>query len=185
MTKITLRRVLAVLFPICGAMLWEGISTVALATDPPDGAMTRNALLEPSRFVQIPGPNPILTPGPEDAWDGQIIEASDAFKDFGTYYLYYHGNGGRGYQLGVATAPGPLGPFTKHGKEPVLKRRTQGQLGRRSRSLRHGAEGANRQVHDVVFRSWAIGGTPRLVYRPGYGRESLGTVEEAPRESDP
>jgi hypothetical protein len=101
-------------------MLWQGISTQAFATDPPVGTPARNALLEPSWFIQIPGPNPILTPGPEGAWDGEIIEASDAFKDFGTYYLYYHGNGGQGYQLGVATAPGPLGPFTKHGKKPVL-----------------------------------------------------------------
>ena len=94
---------------------------MALAADPPAGMPIRNALLDPSRFIQIPGPNPILTPGPEGAWDDEIIEASDAFKDFDTYYLYYHGNGGQGYQLGVATAPGPLGPFTKQGKEPVLR----------------------------------------------------------------
>jgi len=79
-----------------------------------------NARLEAARFIQIPGPNPILTPGPDGAWDDQIIEASDAFKDFGTYYLYYHGNGGEGYQLGVATASHPLGPFKKHGDKPVL-----------------------------------------------------------------
>jgi hypothetical protein len=102
------------------------ISSTAFAYDPPTRSPVENALLKPSRFIQIPGPNPILTPGPESAWDGEIVEASDAFKDFGTYYLYYHGNDGQGYQLGVATAPGPLGPFTKHGKEPVLKRGPKG-----------------------------------------------------------
>ena len=107
--------------------LWcDGYSTKAYAAEPPAKAPARNALLEPGRFIQIPGPNPILTPGPEGAWDGDIVEASDAFKDFGTYYLYYHGNGGRGYQLGVATASDPLGPFKKHGSQPVLKRGPQG-----------------------------------------------------------
>jgi len=90
------------------------------AAEAHDEVRPRNAFLEPGAFLQIPGPNPILTPGPEGAWDDQIIEASDAFKDFGTYYLYYHGNGGSGYRLGVATASRPLGPFTKHGKGPIL-----------------------------------------------------------------
>ncbi len=92
----------------------SGRFTTARAAEP------RNALLEPGTLIQIPGPNPIVTPGPEGSWDGEIVEASDAFKDFGTYYLYYHGNGGRGYQLGVATASHPLGPFKKHGDKPLL-----------------------------------------------------------------
>jgi hypothetical protein len=93
---------------------------MAAAAEPPGKAPPRNALLAGGQFLQIPGPNPILTPGPEGAWDDEIIEASDAFKDFGTYYLYYHGNGGRGYRLGVATSTHPLGPFAKHGAEPIL-----------------------------------------------------------------
>ena len=99
---------------------------MACAAGQPAKAPGRNALLEPGRFIQIPGPNPIVTPGPKGAWDGEIVEAADAFKDFGTYYLYYHGNGGRGYQLGVATASHPLGPFTKHGDEPILARGPKG-----------------------------------------------------------
>lgn len=91
-----------------------------MAAEPLSKVQPHNALLEAGRFIQIPGPNPILTPGPEGAWDDEIIEASDAFKDFGTYYLYYHGNGGRGYRLGVATASHPLGPFAKHGEAPIL-----------------------------------------------------------------
>jgi len=95
-------------------------SAAAYAAEP------TNALLEPGRFIQIPGPNPILTPGAKDTWDGEILEASDALKDLGTYYLFYHGNGGRGYQLGVATASDPLGPFKKHGDAPVLQRGPKG-----------------------------------------------------------
>ena len=98
-----------------------GVLTAAVAAEPPaKTGPRRNGMLEPGLFIQIPGPNPILTPGPDGAWDDEIIEASDAFKNFSTYYLYYHGNGGRGYRLGVATSRHPLGPFKKHGEEPIL-----------------------------------------------------------------
>ncbi len=103
------------------ATLWGGGSfSMVSAAEPLAKPRPRNALLDPGRFIQIPGPNPILTPGPEGSWDDEIIEASDAFKDFGKYYLYYHGNGGSGYRLGVATASHPLGPFKKHGDKPIL-----------------------------------------------------------------
>ena len=73
------------------------------------------------QLIHIPGPNPILVPGTAGAWDDGVIEAADAFEDLGVYYLYYHGSGqGKGYRLGVATAPHPLGPFRKHGQRPVL-----------------------------------------------------------------
>ncbi|MBL7154058.1 MAG: hypothetical protein ISS79_10090 [Phycisphaerae bacterium] len=78
-------------------------------------------LLESQRFIQIPGPNPIITPGPEGAWDDGVTEAADAFKDVDTYYFYYHATGaGKGYRLGVATSKHPLGPFEKHGDKPIL-----------------------------------------------------------------
>ena len=81
----------------------------------------RNDFIENGRFLQIPGPNPILRPGGQDDWDGDIIEACDAFKDFGTYYLYYHATGaGKGYQVGVATASHPLGPFKRYEGNPIL-----------------------------------------------------------------
>ena len=81
----------------------------------------RNDFLHPRPFLQIPGPNPILTPGEPGTWDSNVVETGDAFKDFGTYYLYYHATGpAGGYQTGVATSSHPLGPFTKLGDEPVL-----------------------------------------------------------------
>jgi len=99
-----------------------GYAPTAHAADPPP----RNELLAGGPLIQIPGPNPILTPGPKGTWDGEVIETSDALKDFGTYHLYYHGNGGLGYQLGLATASHPLGPFTRHGTEPILRRGPEG-----------------------------------------------------------
>ncbi len=86
-----------------------------------EGTSRRKELVENGTFIQIPGPNPIITPGPDGAWDDGVTEASDAFKDVDTYYFYYHATGaGKGYRLGVASSTHPLGPFKKHGDKPVL-----------------------------------------------------------------
>jgi hypothetical protein len=85
---------------------------------------TVNELLQPPRFIQIPGPNPILVP--DDGWASGVIETSDAFKDRDTYYLYYHGKGELGYQIGVATSKHPLGPFKRQGDGPLLRVGPQG-----------------------------------------------------------
>lgn len=72
-------------------------------------------------FVHIPGPNPILTPAPPGAWDDRLLESCDILKDLDTYYLYYHATSHTtGYQIGVVTAPGPLGPFTRPVNQPLL-----------------------------------------------------------------
>jgi hypothetical protein len=73
------------------------------------------------QFIQVPGPNPILVPG-ESGWDSKVVEAADIIKDDDTYYLYYHAVGDEsGYQIGVATADHPLGPWKKYENNPVLK----------------------------------------------------------------
>ena len=79
------------------------------------------------QLIQIPGPNPILREGADEDWDASMIECCNVFKDGETYYLYYHGipkdkqRWGEGsYRLGVATAPHPLGPWTKYDDRPVL-----------------------------------------------------------------
>jgi predicted GH43/DUF377 family glycosyl hydrolase len=83
----------------------------------------RRLTIEQGEFIQIPGPNPILKPGPEGAWDDKILEASDAFEEQGIYYLYYHATnkGAHKYRLGVATSDHPLGPFKKYGDNPILE----------------------------------------------------------------
>jgi hypothetical protein len=81
----------------------------------------RNDLLEKGVFIQVPGPNPILRAG-DNSWESFVIETAGIFKDFGTYYLYYHAaGGGTGYQVGVATSKHPLGPFKKHEGNPILE----------------------------------------------------------------
>ncbi len=75
-----------------------------------------------SKFVHIPGPNPLLRPGARGSWDDGVIESCDVIKDHDTYYWYYHGtSSSTGYQVGVATAPHPLGPWTKSQASPVLR----------------------------------------------------------------
>ena len=84
--------------------------------------MPRNDLLEKGEFIQIPGPNPILVAGPQGTWDDKALETADGFKDFGTYYLYYHGLGGdTRFRIGVATSENPLGPFKKYEGNPILE----------------------------------------------------------------
>ncbi len=82
----------------------------------------RNDLLKKGEFIQIPGPNPILTTGPDGAWDDYLIETGGVLKDFGTYYIYYHGSRKEpwAYQTGIATSTNPLGPFKKYDKNPIM-----------------------------------------------------------------
>jgi len=82
------------------------------------------------RFIQIPGPNPIVVRGGSGAWDEECIEAGDIFKDYiedrEVYYLYFHGLSRdkdawpNDFRVGVATATHPLGPFAKVSQNPIL-----------------------------------------------------------------
>jgi len=79
------------------------------------------------RLIHVPGPNPVLTMGGPDDWDGAMVEAGNVLKDHHTYYFYYHGYpkntekwGVEGYMIGVATAMHPLGPWSRYGDKPLL-----------------------------------------------------------------
>jgi len=79
------------------------------------------------RFIQMPGPNPIITGSAAGAWDEHNLESCNVLKDGNTYYLYYHAqprDSSRwphlSYRIGVATAPHPLGPWTKYEKNPII-----------------------------------------------------------------
>ena len=52
-------------------------------------------------------------------WDAGIIEGPMVFKRNGLYYLIYSSNT-RGYEIGYATAPHPLGPYTKGKRSPFF-----------------------------------------------------------------
>jgi hypothetical protein len=110
---------------------WGEMSgTVTRAAEPAAKVSPRNELLQGGQVIHIPGPNPILTIGKPGSWDDIKIEACDALKDFGTYYVYYHGYHDlperEGFQIGVATSANPLGPFKRHGDQPILRHGTKG-----------------------------------------------------------
>lgn len=130
-----------------------------------------NDLLHASPFIHIPGPNPILEPADKPAWDDDILETAGVFKDMGKYYLYYHASGnGEGYQIGVAVADHPLGPFKRYEKNPILGRGEEGtwedvhiahalviKEGTDKYYLWYCARGTSRPERGVGLNAWDIG----------------------------
>lgn len=57
----------------------------------------------------------------DQAWEGAVTEGPWMVQHGGSYYLFYSGNSyaSTAYAIGVASAPSPLGPFTKAGA-PIL-----------------------------------------------------------------
>src|SRR5262249_38530768 len=114
------RNCLSLLF--CSLSLATGFITPAVADE--DQSIDADEVLAPDGLIQIPGRNPILTAGKPGDWDDRFVEIAGVFEELGTYYLYYHGMSreGEGYQVGVATAKSPLGPFKKYGDAPQIPR---------------------------------------------------------------
>ena len=103
-----------------------GLAATAIA-DSHLKPQVRNDIIENGPFIQIPGPNPLISPGTGSDWDAGVVEAGNIFKDRETYYFYFHGAPRdrerwprRGYRIGVASAPHPLGPWTKHDANPII-----------------------------------------------------------------
>jgi len=76
-------------------------------------------------FTHTPGQNPALVPGISGSWDDRALESGQCFRDGDTYYWYYHAYSeagpDAGYQIGVATASSPVGPWTKYYSNPILE----------------------------------------------------------------
>lgn len=110
--KTTLVKLLSVLVSTaCG----PEITAQESSTGKPNLAQAE--IIANTRFIQIPGPNPILKESEPDAWDEKSCETAGVLKDGYTYYLYYHAIGQRhGYRTGVAIASHPLGPWKKYEK---------------------------------------------------------------------
>jgi len=79
-------------------------------------------LFRPGNYVHHVGSSPALKTGEIGEWDDRVLESGDCFKDGDTYYWYYHSQftGRSGYQICVATSKDPLGPWEKHGENPIL-----------------------------------------------------------------
>lgn len=81
----------------------------------------------------VPMKSPTETGGPvtkcfeiSQAWERNSFEINEGpwmLKHNGTYYLLYSGSDGQSvyYAIGYATAPTPIGPWTKHAGNPVFQ----------------------------------------------------------------
>jgi hypothetical protein len=67
--------------------------------------------------------------GPDEAWQGRIVEAQDLVEVHGVYYMFYSGNWFNQpyYGIGVARCTGPLGPCADISPAPFLASNGQGQ----------------------------------------------------------
>ncbi len=66
--------------------------------------------------------------GPDEAWQGEIVEAPDLVEVAGAYFLFYSGSwfNQPGYAIGVAPCAGPLGPCADTSPAPLLGSNEQG-----------------------------------------------------------
>jgi beta-xylosidase len=67
--------------------------------------------------------------GPDEPWQGRIVEAPDLVLADGVYWLFYSGGwfNQSGYAIGVARCTGPLGPCRDTTSQPWLASNDQGQ----------------------------------------------------------
>lgn len=66
--------------------------------------------------------------GPDEPWQGTIVEAPDLVVAGGTYWLFYSGNWftTTSYAIGVARCTGPSGPCADFTSSPLLASNAQG-----------------------------------------------------------
>ena len=66
--------------------------------------------------------------GPDESWQGDIVEAPDLVQVAGAYFLFYSGYwfNQPGYAIGVASCAGPLGPCADTSPAPLLRSNEQG-----------------------------------------------------------
>ncbi len=99
----------------------------ARAAEPPHREQTGLATSKDLKtWTKHPG-NPLLTVGPEGAWDS--LFASDPWVERigGLWHLFYYGFDGRHAQEGVATSPDLL-HWTKSAANPILRVGPEGSL---------------------------------------------------------
>ena len=67
--------------------------------------------------------------GPDEPWQGTIVEAPDMVQVGGTYWVFYSGNwfNQPAYAIGAARCSGPAGPCADVSSTPLLASNSQGQ----------------------------------------------------------
>jgi predicted GH43/DUF377 family glycosyl hydrolase len=92
-------------------------------------------------WLKYPG-NPVLGPGPAGSFDSKSVMSTAIVRYEGRYFLYYSGDGGSGYQVGLATSSDGRS-FSRFAGNPIIR------------------AGANASViRDLsAFRMWYVGGS--------------------------
>jgi hypothetical protein len=77
--------------------------------------------------MQLVGPRHVIF-GPDEPWQGHIVEAPQLVLVRGAYWLFYSGGwfNQPGYAIGVARCAGPLGPCADISATPLLGSNAQG-----------------------------------------------------------
>jgi beta-xylosidase len=72
---------------------------------------------------------PTVIFGPDESWQGHIVEAPQLVLVRGSYFLFYSGGwfNQPGYSIGAARCAGPLGPCRDNSSAPLLGSNAQGQ----------------------------------------------------------
>jgi beta-xylosidase len=106
------------------SMLWK--SDQNARSDATDTQIWSQALSPDG--LHLVGP-PAVIFGPDEPWQGHIVEAPQLVLVRGTYYLFYSGGwfNQPGYSIGAARCAGPLGPCADTSAVPLLASNAQGQ----------------------------------------------------------
>jgi hypothetical protein len=118
--------------------------------------------------VHLVGP-PFRLMGPDEPWQGTIVEAPDMVQVGRTYWLVYSGNwfNQPDYAIGAARCAGPSGPCADISNRPVLGSNAQG-AGPGEASL-YTDETGSWLLYTPVMESWGSGPRPVMVARIGFG----------------
>jgi beta-xylosidase len=119
--------------------------------------------LSPDGLALVGAPTQLITN--DLPWEGAVTEAPYLVLQGGTYYLFYSGNSYAtpSYAVGVASAPSPLGPYTKN-QRPILV--TDGAWAGPGHCAVVETPAGDSYM---VYHSWVSG----CVNAPGCGRELL------------
>jgi hypothetical protein len=138
----------------------------------PDLATPTNIYSQPlsaSGLQLLAGPTRIF--GPDQRWQGNLVEAPDMVAVDGTTWLFYSGNwfNEPDYAIGFARCTGPLGPCADVTTHPLLASNFQGR-GPGEESLFENGQGIFMLYTPFLYNSFGYSAPrPVLMVRLGFG----------------
>lgn len=122
--------------------------------------------------LHLIGP-PFRLMGPDEPWQGTIVEAPDMVRVGRAYWLVYSGNwyNQPDYAIGAARCAGPSGPCADTTTRPLLGSNTQG-AGPGEASV-YSDETGSWLFYTPVMETWDSGPRPVMVTRIGFGPDGV------------